>query len=435
MSPDDALSIDAAARESPDRPALITATRSLTFAELAAACARVAPADDDHALPVLAHPDVATVVTVLAALATHRPVGLINPRAAATDRAAAAAALAAHPTPPGTLAVIFTSGTTGAPRGAVLSRAGLLAAAAASATNLGARADDRWLACLPLAHAGGLTVVLRALIARVPLILHDAPFDAAAVARLAAAHAATLTSLVPTQLDAVLEVPAWPPATLRAILLGGAAAPPALRARAAVRGVPVLGTYGLTETWGQVATALVATAGAADAAPRALPGVTLRAGTATAPAPIEIDAPWALTGWLGEPARPPAATLVTRDLGWLDDDGGLHVVGRADDVIITGGENVHPAQVEAALADAPGVAAACAFGIADPRWGQVVAAAIVPTPAGGDHAALRAWIAAHLPAHLRPRRLAFVAALPLGPTGKIDRRACARAHGGAATAA
>jgi O-succinylbenzoic acid--CoA ligase len=106
------------------------------------------------------------------------------------------------------------------------------------------------------------------------------------------------------------------------------------------------------------------------------------------------------------------------------------VVGRADDVIITGGENVHPAQVEAALAGAPGVAAACAFGVPDETWGQLVACAVVPAgPRGADRVAwlggLHAWMAAHLPAQLRPRRLSVVDALPLLPSGKIDRRALA----------
>ncbi len=425
MIDDDHLSIHAAAAEAGDRPGLITARRTWTFAELAAACASVTlapPAADDRAIAVAAHPEAATVLTLYAALAARRPVALLHPRAAAAELDVARAAVAAHPAPPGTLAIVFTSGSTGTPRGAVLPRAGIVASAAASAANLGAPppGGDRWLGCLPLAHTGGLTVVLRALIARAPLVLHDAPFDAAAVARLAADHRVTLASLVPTQLDALLASPSWPPPTLRAVLLGGAAAAPALLDRAAARGVPVRRTYGLTETWGQVATAP-----AAGAAPRALSGVTLRAGTAEAPAPIVIDAPWALTGWLGEPPRPPGAPVVTTDLGWLDGDGGVHVVGRADDVIITGGENVHPAQVEAALAGAPGVAAACAVGVPDPRWGQVVAAAIVAAP-GLDRAALAAWIDARLPSHHRPRRLVVVDALPLGPTGKVDRRAVAR---------
>ncbi|MCB9573674.1 MAG: AMP-binding protein [Kofleriaceae bacterium] len=318
----------------------------------------------------------------------------------------------------------------------MISRAAAVAAAAASAANLGWRDDDRWLCCLPLAHAGGLTVVLRCLIARRPLILHEGPFDAAAVAALASSARATLASLVPTQLDALVAVadagaapPPW-----RAILLGSAAAAPALLARAAARGLPFVVTYGMTESLGQVATAPLSAAGRVDAAPRALPGFTMTAGTATAPAPITVAGPSLLTGWLGEPARDAGAPLTTSDLGWLDDDGGLHVVGRADDVIVTGGENVHPAQVEAAVAGAPGVAAACAFGIADPRWGQVVACAVVGA-ADLDLAHLDGWLAARLPAHLRPRRLIRVDVLPVGPTGKIDRRAAARACAGAASPA
>jgi o-succinylbenzoate---CoA ligase len=409
------LSITAAAREVPDRLALITSTASYTFADLCSLALAPAPAP---ARSLIAHPTVDTLLAIYAALETKQPITLVHPRAPFVPDIRAL--------PPGTLAVLFTSGTTAAPRGVVLSRAAFLASATASESNLGDHDDDRWLLCLPLAHAGGLGVALRALAARRPLVFHDGPFEPSRVLQLARDHRVTLASLVPTQLDALLAtgapLPPW-----RAVLLGGAAAPAPLLARAAARGVPFLRTYGLTETWGQVATQRLADAGRPDAPLVPMPGLIVHGGTLAAPAPIAIHGATVMTGYLGEP--PLRGPLVTSDLGWIDATG-LHVIGRADDVIITGGENVHPAQVEAALAGAPGVAAAVAFGIPDERWGQLVACAVVPAASRGDDrvawlGGLHSWLATHLPPQLRPRRLAVVDALPLLPSGKIDRRALA----------
>ena len=424
--PDAALSITAAAAERPDAPALITPTRTYRFAELAALAARHQPARPDGptaATPLVASPGLATLVDLYGHLDVGRPVALLHhklPRAAR----AAHAEIAAAAVPTGTLAVVFTSGSTGAARGVVLGRRAFLAHAAASAAHLGARADDRWLVALPLAHVGGLAALLRALAARQPAVFLDGEFDPA-VAR-ALLDRATIASLVPTQLAAILDEPGWrPPPQLRAVLLGGAAAPAPLLAAAAARGVRFVRTYGMTETWGQLATQPAATAGHPDAPLVPLPGVALAAGTAAAPAPIRARTPAHMTGYLGAGAPAPAGPwLETRDLGWLDERGGLHVTGRADDVVVTGGENVHPADVEAVLATAPGVAACCAFGAPDPRWGQVVCAAVVPG-AGFDADLVLAHCAARLAPHQRPRRLVTTAALPLGPTGKIDRRACA----------
>jgi O-succinylbenzoic acid--CoA ligase len=423
-SPDAApMSLAAAAATDGDRLALITASGCWTFAELAAAAApHAAPAAGPAA--VIATPSVATIAAVHAALAARAPLALLHHRWPGADHAAARARLAAATVPDDTALVLFTSGSTGAPRGVLLPRLALLASAAAGAAHLGWRDDDRWLCALPLAHAGGLAVVVRCLIARRPVVLIEGDADAAAIAAHLAAHAVTLASLVPTQLAALLDDPAWrPPPRLRAILLGGAAAPPALLAAAAARDVPVLTSYGMTETFGQVATARLDDARLVHPdVGVALAGVTLTAGTEAAPAPIRVAGPAVALGYLGEPALPGA--LTTRDLGWLDAAGGLHVVGRVDDVIITGGENVHPLAVEAALAATPAVHAACAFGVPDARWGERVAAALVVDP-GFDLAAAAVGWARALPAHARPRELALVAALPLGPTGKVDRRAAA----------
>jgi o-succinylbenzoate---CoA ligase len=348
-----------------------------------------------------------TVGAVRAAFSERRPIALLHAKASADEVARQRALIDAATFEPSDAVVLFTSGSTGPSRGVVLSRQALLANAEASAARLGWRDNDRWLVCLPLAHAGGLSIVIRCLLANRRFVLGD-------VAQIADA---TIASLVPAQLAQLLQDPRWLPSPkLRAVLLGGAAAPPPLIEAALARGVPVLQTYGLTETFGQVATARVP-----GGRPVPLPGVELIAGTREAPAPIRIRGPMLATRYLdGEPIAP---ELVTADLGFLDGDE-LHVLGRADDVIISGGENVHPTQVEAVLAATPGVRAAAAFGVNDERWGQIVAAAISVEPSFDRSRALDLWYS-QLPPHARPRLLATVRELPRLPSGKIDRRTVA----------
>lgn len=409
----DPLSIFDAAREAPDRIAIETADRSLTFAACAAAVATPTSAP-----AVVATPAVDTVLAVHAALAAHRPIALLHHRLAEGEAARQRAVIERTPLPPDTAAVLFTSGSTGAARGVALSRRALIAAADASAHHLGWRDGDRWLLALSLAHAGGLSIAIRCLAARRPIALCEGDFDRAAVAALL--ERCTLASLVPTQLAALLDDPAWrPPPRLRAVLLGGAAAPLPLLERAAARGVPFLTTYGMTESLGQLATAPPERAGDLHAPLVPLPGVAFEAGTPVAPAPIAVRGPMLATSYLD--GAPIAPVFTTADLGWVA-EGALHVAGRSDDVIITGGENVHPSTVEAVLAATPGVRAACVFGIRDERWGQLVAAALVVDPAFDRTAAADRWRAA-LPGHARPRRLAICPALPQLPSGKVDRRA------------
>jgi O-succinylbenzoic acid--CoA ligase len=412
----DRLSVLDAAHEAPDRVALETASRSLTFAACAATIAGAPPPP----AAIIATPSIDTVLAIHAALAAHRPIALLHHRLAAGEAERQRALIVHAELSAGAAAVLFTSGSTGAARGVVLSRAALLAAANASAHHLGWRDDDRWLLALSLAHAGGLSIVIRCLAARRPVVLCDHDFDRDLVARQLAR--CTLASLVPTQLAALLDDPAWrPPAGLRAVLLGGAAAPPALLERAADRGVPFLTTYGMTETLGQLATAPIDRAGDPRAPLVPLDGVVLEAGTALAPAPIVVRAPMLATRYLD--GAPIAPAFTTADLGHLA-GGALHVAGRSDDVIITGGENVHPSAIEAVLVATPGVRTACVFGARDERWGQVVAAAIAITPSFEARGAFARWHAA-LPPHARPRRLAICLALPLLPSGKVDRRAAA----------
>jgi hypothetical protein len=298
------------------------------------------------ARPMIARSDAATVAAIVDVLDGAPPIGLIPERATAAEQAALAARLAAAPVPDDTACVVFTSGSTGRPKGVVLSRAAIAAATAASAAHLGASDDDRWLLALPLGHVAGVAVVARAHRGgRVPRLgtAHDL-----------AAPEVTHASLVPTQLDQVLADPTWRPSPrLRVVLVGGAAAPPALLAAARARGVPVRTTYGMTETFGQIATADADAPEPDGAVGRLLPGVAVVAGTATAPAPLVVRAPGLFTGYLDDPTPLGPAGFPTRDLGYLRGDR-LVVCGRADDVIITGGENVYPTEIEGGAGRGPG---------------------------------------------------------------------------------
>jgi len=253
-----------------------------------------------------------------------------------------------------------------------------------------------------------------------------AEFDAAAFPARVDAERVTLASLVPTMLARVLDAhPRWtPPAHLRAVLVGGAAAPAPLLERAAARGVPVVVTYGLTETCSMVANTPYAErhAAAACAAGRPLPGVELR----VVDGRIEVRGPMRMAGYWGEPPLAAEAWLDTGDLGAIDAQGFLHLHARRGDLIVTGGENVYPAEVERELERCPGVVQAAVFGLPDEIWGQTVAAALLvdrERPPRDDE--LRAWIRTRLAPHKRPRRLCRVDRLPQTPAGKPDRGALA----------
>ena len=359
---------------------------------------------------IVATPAQDTIDAIHAALHERRPIALIHHKLPAEEQARQRALAEAAILDEGDV-VLFTSGSTGAARGVVLSREAMIAATEASAEHLGWRDDDRWLLALSMAHAGGLAVVVRCLAARRDVILAgESLADSLAQC--------TLASLVPTQLAQLLDDPAWqPPPQLRAILLGGAAAPPALLAAAAARGVPFLATYGMTETFGQIATALPDRAGDPEA-----PLVLLPHATVEATPRLRIHSTALARRYLdGEPIAP---AFTTADLGVVA-GAKLRIFGRADDVIITGGENVHPATVEAVLAATPGVRAACAFGVPDERWGQRVGAALAVDPSFDLGTAVARWQAA-LPPFARPREIATVDLLPTSPNGKLDRRAASQ---------
>jgi len=330
-------------------------------------------------------------------------------------------------TPPaeGVMAVVPTSGSAGEPKATLLSRRAFLASATASAANLGWEENDRWLLGLPLAHVGGLSVLVRSLIARRCVVL-AAPggFDPERMGEDLERHRVTLLSLVPPMLESLLELrPVWrPPSHLRAVLLGGGPAQRRLLERAAERGVPVLATYGLTEMCSQVTTQRYGTVNRGELGSGApLDGVEVR----IVDGEIQLRGPMLASGYLTPRGVIPAADsegwLHTGDEGELDGAGRLHVRGRMDRLIVTGGENVDPDEVEAALASLESVRAAVVFGVEDPTWGQVVAVALVAEGDAPPTAALRERLAARLAPHKRPRLFCFLEQLPMTVAGEVDR--------------
>jgi O-succinylbenzoic acid--CoA ligase len=450
------LSVFAAAAEAPDRLALLADDLALSWAGLAQRVARrveglrARSLDGPGPVALTAANDVETFITIHALIALGTPALLLHPRLTDGERRALLEAAGREdrvvtgapgapthgpaPAPPPAderpLAIIHTSGTSGSAKGVVLSRRAFAASAEASAANLGWEDDDRWLLPLPLAHVGGLSILTRCLLARRAVIL-EADADPERVLASIRRHRASLVSLVPTVLARILDRdPAEaPPDSLRAVLLGGAAASPALLRRAADRGWPVLTTYGLSEACSQVTTQRRGTVnrGEAGSGPP-LPGVELRIAEDDA---IQVRGPTLFSGYLPDDGDPflPGGWFPTGDRGRLDDAGNLHVVGRRTDRIVTGGENVDPVEVERALESLPGVRAACVFGVPDEEWGEVVCAAVVPeAPDVGVNAlspAIQGLREGLAPFKL-PRRIAMVEALATNATGKVDRRETAR---------
>ena len=301
--------------------------------------------------------------------------------------------------------VILTSGTTGAPRAVELTLANHAASAIASAWHLGVAPDDRWLCPLPVHHVGGLAVLLRSALYGTTAILH-AGFDVERVRRSLESGEATLASLVPTMLRRLREAGLSRAPALRAALLGGGPVPLDLLEWAREAGLPVMATYGMTETASQVATAAPWEPAAAP-----LPGVQLRI---SEEGEILVRGPMVSAG-----AVAPDGWLHTGDLGELDESGLLSVHGRSKELIVSGGENVAPAEVEAVLLAHPSVRDAAVVGVSDDEWGEAVTAFVVLRDGGDDVAGLAAWCRERLEPFKVPKRLVVLDELPRNSAGKV----------------
>lgn len=307
-------------------------------------------------------------------------------------------------------AIIQTSGTSGTAKPIALTFGNWLWSALGSATALRSPGPERWLCALPLSHVGGLSILVRGAITGGTAIVHE-KWDTQRVLHALMEEGTTLVSVVPTTLARLLDAGLMHPPALRCALVGGGPVAPELLRRAALAGVPVSQTYGLTETCSQVTTQQ--------------PGDVLEdAGAPLFCTRVRVadDGEIHVRG-LTVAGSDPDAWLATGDLGRLDAAGRLTVVGRKADTIVTGGENVAPTEVEAALAEHPAVAEVAVLGQPDPEWGEAIHARVVLRPgltASPD--GLREHAATRLPRFKVPKDIQFVDALPRTGSGKLLRR-------------
>jgi o-succinylbenzoate---CoA ligase len=420
--------IHAAAAKHPDRVAIEERDRSLTYADLrdAAVAARSALGDAKR-VAIALPPGADFMIAVHACLLVGAAAVPIDLRLSAAERAqrlAGAELVISEPLgvpsrPPGKatgimptafggdppVAVMHTSGTTAAPKPVVLSHSNFMASAQGSAIALGLDPAERWLCPMPLTHVGGLSIPIRSAIYATTAVLHGR-FDTEAVLRELTdpARRITIVSLVPTMLARLLDAGLERPPTLRWALLGGGPIAPALLERAEAAGLPVATTYGMTEACSQIAT---------HGWP--LPGVELR---------IDGDGEVLVRGAIvSAGAVGDDGWLHTGDLGRFDERDRIQIIGRKADTIVTGGENVAPAEVEAALLEHPAVKDAAVHPRADPEWGEAVVATVVlrdGTSAAPEE--LRDHCAARLAGFKVPKAVQFADRLPRTASGKLLRR-------------
>ncbi len=337
-----------------------------------------------------------------------------------------------------TQAIMYTSGTTGKPKGVLITYGMQWWNASGSALNLGHSPDDRWLASLPLFHIGGLSILMRSVIYGISVVLLE-KFDEQEVNRTIQQNGVTIISVVAVMLQRMLTALEQSqetryPSTLRCVLLGGGPAPRPLLEHCASLNIPVAQTYGLTESCSQAVTLAPGDAlRKLGSAGRPLLPVQIQIRQGKKPAPagaagvIYLQGPTITPGYADRPAATAEAFqdgwFCTDDLGYLDADGYLYVLDRRSDLIISGGENVYPAEIESVLLAHPTVAEAGVCGQPDPQWGQVAIAFIKARPNQSiDTGAILEHARQHLASYKVPRAIYFVEELPRNSSGKLLRR-------------
>ena len=425
----------------PERTALVADGSEVTYAELEAEATWVARRLTAHGVrrgstvAMTMHPRREQVVVIHALMKAGAVLLPLGPRLSPEERAAILAAeepavdlddageltqteadlpLLGEHDMDDVAARVMTSGSTGMPDPVGLTYGNFLWSAVGSAFNIGVEPGDRWLCCLPLSHISGLGIAMRSVIYGTTAVIHDG-FDVDRVAAALERDDITVVSLVTTMLTRLLEAGADLSGP-RAILVGGGPVPEDPLEEALGRGATVVQTYGLTETCSQVTTLAPADArrklGSAGRPLltthlRIQDGEILVQGPTVAPGRADAD------GWLH-----------TGDLGSIDEEGFLYVEDRIDDMIVSGGENVVPAEVEKVLLRHPEVADAAVVGRDDPEWQQAVTAIVVlqeGSELGPDE--LRRHCAESLAGYKVPKRVELAAALPRTPSGKLMRRA------------
>jgi fatty-acyl-CoA synthase len=325
------------------------------------------------------------------------------------------------------LLIVYTSGTTGAPKGAVLTQRALLTNAANSVYAHALTQDDHVLTALPMFHVGGLNIqTLPALLSGARVSLHPR-FEPGAWLQDVAALRPTLSLLVPATMAAVIGHPQWMGADLSSLRLlntGSMVVPVSLIAAFHARGVPVGQVYGSTET-APIATALLREDAERKlgSAGKAVPHCEVK----LLDGEIWVRGPNVMRGYWNDPAATAAALtrdgwFRTGDLARVDEEGFYWIMGRSNELIISGGENVYPAELENVLADCPQIAEAAVFGIEDAKWGEAACAVVVRRPGARlDEGGVLALFADRLARFKHPRRVVFVDELPKNALGKVQK--------------
>lgn len=323
--------------------------------------------------------------------------------------------------------LIATSGSTGEPKQVMLSEANLEAAVRASRSRIPLGPGDIWLNCLPLQHIGGVAIFYRCAEAGAAVLLHRG-FEAVRVRKDMERHAVTHISLVPAMLARLLET-GPPPAQLKYALIGGGPLSANLAQRAHQAGWPICPSYGMSEAASQIATLATFPADWCEGmVGPPLPGINVEiiddnGRPVTGEGRIRVRGPNVMLGY-ANPAHEAGLGLldggfVSGDRGYLDDRGNLVVLGRHDDMLVSGGINVHPAEVENLLLNCPGVSDVAVTAVSDEVWGDRMTALLV---GGANCSAVQDWCRKHLPSHLRPRRFFAVTTLPRNAMGKLERQ-------------
>ncbi|NWJ48091.1 MAG: o-succinylbenzoate--CoA ligase [Chloroflexi bacterium] len=332
-----------------------------------------------------------------------------------------------------THSIIYSSGTTGKPKGVMLTCGNHLWNALASCLNLGLQQDDRWLAVLPLFHVGGMSILLRSVLYGIPVVLHES-FDPATINRSITENRVTIISVVANMLQRMLDESgdSGYPSHLRCVLTGGGPVPRPLLERCAALNIPITQTYGMTETASQVATlSPVDALNKLGSAGRALyPSeikILHKEVSHDGVGEILVRGAIVTAGYFNRPEETTQALaegwLHTGDLGRLDEDGYLYVVDRRSDLIISGGENIYPAEIEAALLAHPTIEEAGVVGVPDERWGQIPVAVVkLRENTNVTEAGLIEWCSARLARYKVPKRIVFAESLSRNAAGKLVRR-------------
>ncbi|MGM9923112.1 MAG: o-succinylbenzoate--CoA ligase [Bacillus sp. (in: firmicutes)] len=334
-----------------------------------------------------------------------------------------------------TATIMYTSGTTGHPKGVMQTYGNHWWSAVGSMLNLGLREEDKWLCVVPLFHISGLSILFRSVIYGITIVIHER-FDEEAANQAIRDHKITIMSVVAAMLNrmlAKLENEVYPE-TFRCMLLGGGPAPLSLLESCKEKGIPVFQTYGMTETSSQIVTLSpeyslekLGSAGKALFPSQLEIHIENRKAAAGVIGEIVVKGPNVTKGYANRPDATEAAFcdgwFKTGDIGYLDEDGFLFVIDRRSDLIISGGENVYPAEIEAVLVKHPAIFEAGVAGIEDERWGQVAAGFIVlDEKAQLSKEEILDHCRTYLAPYKVPKHLYLVNELPRNAANKLLRR-------------